>query len=109
MVIGASLGEGCCVSADRDDEVDSVAVSILFLCVVVLRPCHRRPKPASRRARTVTSSGVWFLLVSRCWMKRGVSTTNSLLSSFQPREFAVPISPDAYGTGVAALLTDPFA
>src|SRR6187549_1078032 len=61
MVIGASLGEGCASGGEPEPEpppggkpepegavvVDSVVVSMLFLCVVFLRLRQQRPKPAT--------------------------------------------------------------
>jgi hypothetical protein len=64
MVMGASLGAGCWSGGrpEEDGVADSVVVSMLFLCVVFLRLRQQRPKPALQRARTVASTGVWFLM-----------------------------------------------
>src|SRR6476469_10658659 len=94
MVIGASLGAGCCVSADGDeDEDDSVAVSICsFALLSSARVIGDRNPPHGGHARSPLRA-CGFCWCRRCWMKRGVSTTNSFLSSFQPREFPVPHLP----------------
>jgi hypothetical protein len=101
MVIGASLGEGCASGGEPEPEpppggkpepegavvVDSVVVSMLFLCVVFLRLRQQRPKPATtagthgRLDRRVVLMGV---------ERAGGFYHKSALSSFEPREFRAP-------------------
>src|SRR4051794_17245422 len=87
MVIGASPGAGCCVSADGDEgEVDSVAVSMFFL----LR-CY--PPPVSSATETRLAAGTHGRLFGRVVLvgveRAGGFYHKFVLSSFQPRECRV--------------------
>src|SRR5262245_27072614 len=91
MVIGASPGAGC-VSGDRDpaDVVDSVVVSICSFALLSSARVTGDRNPPPRRARTVASSGVWFLMGVAVLNEAGGFYHNSELTSFQPREFPAP-------------------
>ena len=62
--------------------------------------------PPLRRARTVVSTGVWFVGAA-VLKERGVSTTNPRCRASNPANFRPPTRAGDYGTGVAVLLTNP--
>src|SRR4029079_9888566 len=90
MVMGASPGAGC-VSGARDDAdvVDSVVVSMCSFALLSSAPIIGNRNPPPRRARTVASSGVWFLFGCAVLNEAGGFYHRSAPSSFQPRELLV--------------------
>src|SRR5580765_8416595 len=92
MVIGASPGAVWLSGIEDgvDGVEDSVVVSILFLCVVVLRPRHRRPKPAITAGTHGHLFGRVVFVGVAVLNEAGGFYHKSELSSFQPREFRAP-------------------